>query len=279
MEKGIPGRFVAALGFGGKVRVMVVVADGPAEELRARHDLMRNAGMFAAEALVASVLMAAHIKGEERLTVNVESEAPEFSFVADVDSDGSIRGRLRPNRLVPGRTFTGVISVMKSLGRKELYRGVADVTGERIEGALQRYLTASQQVDARVRVDATHDTHYRIVSAGGLLVERLPHMDPDEFQALVLPALQGDLRDILTEFAFGSLGGQPVEVLGSRELVFRCSCSRERVVAMIKALGADEIRGMIEDQGKAEVTCHYCSETYALAGAELEALLVELQGN
>ena len=267
------GRYVAALGCGGRVRVMAVVIDGPAEEMRTRHTLAPNAAVVAAEGLVASVLLAAHVKGEERLSVDVQSEDPTLSFAADVNGDGTIRARMRPPQLPPGRTLRGMLSVAKSLGPRELYRGVSEVRGERFEAALQRYLTSSQQVDARVRIQADLDGEGRVNFAAGLLVERLPDFAGEEFAAVFDGAFAADFRELMTAFAFGQLVGEALEVLGTRDIVFACTCSRERVLTMIRSLGPDEIRSMIAEQGRAEVTCHYCNERYEVSEAELTALL------
>lgn len=270
-----PGRFVAALTCDQRVRVIAVVLDGPAEELRQRHGLEGNAAILAAEGFVASVLLSAHVKGAERLTVEVRSERPVFSFTADVNGDGTARGRFRPDRVLEGPGFSGILSVMKSLGSQELYRGVADVRSERFEGALQRYLNASQQVDGRVRVLAELDAKGAVAFATGLLVERLPDMPADEFAAIFDPTLHGDFRELMTGFAFGQLAGSAVEVLGASDIVYQCSCSRERVVAMLRSLGAEEMRSMLAEQGGAEVSCHYCNARYEVSGPELEALITE----
>lgn len=267
------GRFVAALANEGKVRVMAAVVNGPAEELQRRHELGGEAAVVAAEALAASVLLAAHIKGEERLTVDIRGERPPLVFSADVDGDGSVRARFSPTKLPPGNhTIHGMISVMKSLGRKELYRGVSEVRREPIEGALQRYLVQSQQVDGRVRVRAELGPDGQVVFAAGLLVERLPDLPPEEFAALYDGVLGGDFRELMTGFAFGQLGGGPVEVIGARDIVYRCTCSRERVVAMLRALGREEVEGILADLGHAEVTCHYCNSRYDVPAAELRAI-------
>lgn len=272
-----PGRFLVALACDGRVRVMSAVLFGPADELRERHRLDPDAARLAAEGLVASVLLASHIKGEERLTVDVRS--PAFTFVADVDAVGTLRGRLQPASVGPERSFTGVISVLKSLGRKELYRGHADVQGERFEGALQRYLTASQQVDARVRIEADVGPDGAVSFAAGLVVERLPDMPAEEFAALFDAPLQADFKALMTGFAFGQLAGGALEVLGSQDFRFQCSCSRERVVGMLRALGRDEVLDIHREQGHAEVTCQYCNERYVVDGPELLAIAASVVEN
>lgn len=283
METQPDGRFVVAMACDAQVRVMVVAAAGPAEELRQRHNLTGHAALVAAEGLVASLLLSAHVKGEERLTINVRAERPDFAFLADINGDGTLRARLSPEQFPPmvgdrAPTFSGVLSVLKALGPKELYRGVAEVKRERFEGALQRYLVTSQQTDGRVRILAALDDEGKVEFAGGLLVERLPGLDPAEFAARFDAALSGDFRDLMTAFAFGQLAGGPVEVLGTRDLRYRCTCSQERVVGMLKALGQAEVSSLLTEQGQAEVHCHYCNARYVVDAAGLGEILLELGG-
>lgn len=268
-----PGRILVALACEGRVRVLCSVMQGPADELRERHDLQRSGALLAAEGLVAATLLSAHIKGEERLTLDVRGTRPAFAFVADVDAPGRVRGRLTPPVVPARRDFAGVLSVAKSLGPKELYRGVAEVLDERFEGALQRYLTTSQQVDARVRIDADVAGDGSVTFASGLVVERLPEMSPGEFASVFDGPLRTDFRGLMTGFAFGQLAGGRVEVLGAQDFVFQCSCSRGRVVDMLRSLGPAELAGILEEQGRAEITCHFCAERYEVGGDELRALI------
>ncbi len=265
------GRMLVALACHGGVRLLVVSLPGPAGELASRHGLGPAARLRAGEGLVAAALLSAHVKGEERLTFDLRCTAPECAGTFEVNGDGRVRGRFRPEGVPDGAALTGMLSVAKSLGRRELYRGVAEVQGETVEGALQRFLRESQQVDARVRVAVALDADGAIEYADGLLVERLPDHDPGAFAALVAE-LDGDLLRVLDELQVGRFGGGPIDLLGEAELRFDCGCSRAKVEAMIRSLGADEITAMIVEQGGAEVTCHYCNEVNRFGVAELEAL-------
>jgi molecular chaperone Hsp33 len=45
------------------------------------------------------------------------------------------------------------------------------------------------------------------------------------------------------------------------------------VLAAIASLGEKEIRSMLDEDGKAEVRCHFCSEEYIVSGAQLAEML------
>lgn len=282
-----PGRFAVALALNGHARVLVAVIPDQAEELRVRHNLDRAATVLAAEGLVASLLLSAHIKGEERMTVQVASEKPPFSFTADVDAAGVLRARFTPAQgIMPVKKFTGMLLAMKSLGQHEIYRGVSPVMDETFEQALGRFLTQSQQTDARVRVLCRLDKRGHVRFAAGLFVERMPGASAEEFAAAFDETMapgtgsaakqQTDFEKLINDFAMGQLAGAPVELLGFQDFLFRCSCTQERVGGMLRALGLEELRSIREEQGRAEVTCNYCNERYEFDGPALDTMMVGL---
>lgn len=271
MSNWTSGRMRVALARGGTVRLLSVSVPGPAQELADRHELGAVARRRAAEGLVATALLSAHVKGEERLTVDFRVSEPAFGAVFEINGDGTLRGRLRPAELPDHAAFEGFLRVSKSLGRKELYAGIAAIHNETVEAALRRFLAESQQVDAWVRVVADLDADGAVEYADGVLVERLPGADPGEFSAL-LAALDTSGKRAVDELALGLFAGEPVELVGDVELTFHCGCSRDKVTAMIRSLGRDEIASMIAEQGGAEVVCHFCNEAYRYDVAALEAI-------
>lgn len=271
------GRMVTALACERKVRVLAVVADGPARELCARHGLAGDSARLGSEGLVAAVLLSAQVKGEERITMEVQGERPPFHLAVDVWGEGRLRARLTPSQLhVEDGRFDGYLAAIRSLHGRELYRGVARIQGERFEEALARFLTESEQVDGRVRIHVELDDDGLPASAAGLLVERFPDLTPDTFAALFDEPLRADFGALMTGFAFGQLAGSPVEVLDARDLEFSCTCSTERVHGMLAALGRDEVRNMLDEDGGAEVTCHFCNTRYSVSGEDLARILDDL---
>lgn len=272
MER-LPGRYVVGLACEGRVRVMAAVMQGPADELRERHGLAGVAARLGAEGLVAATLLSAHIKGEERMTVEVRSEWPAFSFLADIDAVGKVRARFSPTRTEMSLSYRGVLAATKSLGQQVLYRGVSEVQQERFEAALLRFLTTSQQVDARVRIESEVAADGMITFASGLLVERLPDMGAEEFAARFDGPLKSDFKTLMHHFAFGELAGSRVEVLGAQDFRYQCTCSAERVRSMLRSLGKPELESLLAEHGKAEITCHFCNERYEVPGPELRAMI------
>ena len=60
-------------------------------------------------------------------------------------------------------------------------------------------------------------------------------------------------------------------MLADKPLRFGCSCSRERVEAMLQSLGQDEAEASVAD-GTARVRCEFCGQGYAFTAAEIAGL-------
>ncbi|HEV8693969.1 MAG TPA: Hsp33 family molecular chaperone HslO, partial [Lysobacter sp.] len=62
-----------------------------------------------------------------------------------------------------------------------------------------------------------------------------------------------------------------VQLLGAKPLEFACSCSRERVEAMLVSLGAEEARAALADD-EAVVRCEFCGQSYRFNPGQIEQL-------
>ncbi len=272
----VSGSFLRGLSDEAGARVLVVEATAAADEVRRRHGLGRNAAQAAAEGLVAAQLMSAYIKGQERITLQVQSESPRFSLIVDVNSDGTTRGRFTPSHIPKAGSFEGAVMIIKHDADKELYRGVAPVERTGFQGALQAYLVRSQQSVGVVRIVAETDGEGRVLSARGLLVEKLPDQQTDLFHELFSGLETAALEPVLAGVFEGELWGFPLQILENRELRFHCPCCRDRSLDILASLGIEELGSLLEEQGGAELTCNFCCEIYTFSASELSSLILGL---
>jgi molecular chaperone Hsp33 len=91
-----------------------------------------------------------------------------------------------------------------------------------------------------------------------------------------LAACEGNLETLLREI-FPDLDPQLLDDAEARqEITFHCPCSRKRSVNALKLLGQIELSEILAEDGKAELTCHFCNEIYEVGSGELQELINEL---
>ena len=256
------------------VRVVVVDAIEVSHETIAIHKLKGGAATLAAEISVAALLMGAHVKGEERITLQLRTERPESSAFAEVDAVGTIRGRVQPEEFPEVESHRGVLLAIKSDAKKELYRGATELRSQSFEQALAEHLHSSQQVQGAVVIDIQSGPK-GVTRAAGLLVERLPvdpdrpSMDPHTFAQTYANLTVADLDDALD----GTLRGHAIRALDRFPLLWSCRCSRDKVLAMLQSLGETTLRELADEDHGAQVTCHFCGDVVDVSEEELRGLL------
>ena len=266
----------------GVARVFAIDVTGIAEQTRQLHNLRKDAVGLAAEAVVASVVMAGQIKGEERLSIQMQCSRPQCAFIADVDASGGVRARFTPESVFLSEEtgLDGMILAIKSLPGRELYRGVTAIDQESIIAALNRHMGVSAQVDNILNIQVRIADDGRVDHAVGILIERLPAPEVSELEASAEfvvtfdPVREMDAAAIVSAVKANEIQGVALEVLERTDVKWRCSCSQERVEAILVGLPVAELTDMLKEDGKAEVICHFCNVAYTITGERLEQMIV-----
>ena len=73
------------------------------------------------------------------------------------------------------------------------------------------------------------------------------------------------------------LDGLDMEINDVLPMGWHCNCSRDRVTKALISLGKEEMKRLIEEDGKAELKCHFCNQTYFFSKEELEQILAQAQ--
>jgi molecular chaperone Hsp33 len=77
--------------------------------------------------------------------------------------------------------------------------------------------------------------------------------------------VRGELLDLPAErLLYRLFHEETVRLFDSEPVAFRCSCSRQRIEDTLRALGAQEVESILEDQGAIEIDCEFCNRHYHL---------------
>ncbi|TLZ41866.1 MAG: Hsp33 family molecular chaperone HslO, partial [Gammaproteobacteria bacterium] len=80
------------------------------------------------------------------------------------------------------------------------------------------------------------------------------------------------LRCPVEELLGKGFADQDVRLFRGSPVRFECRCSQGRVAGLLRALGPEEVRGVLEEQGAVTVTCEFCHRPYRFEAVHIEAL-------
>ncbi len=275
----------------GSLRAVAATTADLANEICALQGTDPTASVALGRLTTGTALLGSLLKGEERLALMIEGNGPLQRLHAETDAFGHVRASIKVpvSGLSPregrfdvaaavGRA--GFLHVVKDLGMKEPYRGMVQLYTSEIAEDLAYYLTTSEQVPSSVGLGIYIEPDGSISSAGGFLVQSLPGADDDtlkrlEERLLSLPPMttllrQGKAPVHILETLFADI---PFTILAQTDLSFRCTCQRQQVTQVLKALGQEELKALIARDEPTTVTCEFCKQVYPFSKEELRGLL------
>lgn len=247
------------------------------------------------EAVAASVLLAATLKFDGTLSLQLKGQGPMHLMLAQCSDALGVRAVARYKEAEAfGRdlaSLSGEGSLTVTVENEDLsqrYQGIVPLTGERLSGCLRNYFETSEQLPTRLWLHADEN------GASGLLLQRL---SDDSVQSRSVGSRlhemeRGDIDDAWNRVQIlgDTLKPEELQTLSDRNILrrlfaeddvrlfepapvfFRCRCSRERVVGMLRALGPEEVRSVLAEQGHVEVRCDFCNRAYRLDSVDVEQL-------
>ncbi len=258
--------------------------------LREHQDYPPAVQQLLGEAVGAVVLLAATLKFDGVLTLQLQGKGLVNLLVAQCTHDFKVRAMAR-HEAIGGeagfRSLAGegqIVVTVEATDRASSYQGVVPISGNSLAESLEAYFHQSEQLPTRVLLAASSGV------VAGMLVQRVPGMGGTQEQldeaALASAWQKADaamsslargqlLEDDVEQRLVDMFGVDEVRVFSGHEVIFECRCSRERVANVLRSLGVDEVRSVVAEQGTCTVTCEFCQKPYKFDAIDIEHLFDE----
>jgi len=281
------------------VRGMIVRLTDSWTEILARRASNAQSGAYPApvrsllgEMAAAAALMQSNIKFNGSLVLQVFGDGPVKLAVVEVQPDLGLRATAKVVGEVGSAAGLADLVNVRNQGRcaitldpkdrlpgQQPYQGVVPLHGDhrerltQLSSVLEHYMLQSEQLDTRIVLAANDQV------AAGLLIQRLPTEGErnlgntedgigrsEDFNRIALLAASLSAQELLTldvDTVLHRLFWEE-KLLRFTPLAprFACSCSRDRVAGMIRALGVDEAQGILAERPDIEVGCDFCGQQY-----------------
>ncbi len=274
-------------------RLFMARTTNTVEEARKRHNTTPTASAALGRTLTAGLMMGYMMKNEnDKLTININGGGPIGTIMTVSDNSGHIKGYVdNPNVDLPLKQngkldvggavgLNGKVTVMMDLGLKEPYIGSTDIVTGEIGEDIATYYYLSEQQNSAVAVGVLVDRDYSIKSSGGFILQTLPFIEEEDLEKLekTLSNLKSvsdyfDNNDDVENIAKDLFSEFDLEITDKIPVEFICECSEDRMEQALMTIGKQELKKLIEEDGKIETVCHFCNEKYMFEGEKLKNIL------
>ena len=252
------------------VRGKLVHLDQSWRAILERYDYPQPVRRILGETMAATVLLASTVKFEGQITVQIQGDGPLTMVVIQCSNKLVLRGLARWQGEFDDAKFEQLmgngkmIISIENYADNQRYQGVVPVTGATVAESLREYFDRSEQLPTRLWLASGDE------AVAGMLLQRMPEhgVAPaedfwDRVCLLASTIKSEELLELPERQLLNRLFNEDdLRLFGRLPVSFRCSCNRERVENMLRSLGADEIRGMVEEQGSVSVHCEFCNKGY-----------------
>ena len=289
----MPDYIVNAITSNGAIRVVAADTTQLCNRAQEIHKMSPTAAAALGRTLTAAAIMGSMLKSsEDSLTVQLNGGGPIGKVVAVCDGNANVKGYVgnplvdlplnEKGKLDVGGAIgrDGMLGIIRDLGLKEPYVGQVPLVNGEVAEDLTQYYATSEQLPTAVALGVLVDVDYSIKAAGGFVLQVLPGAydeDIDNVEKTV--ASISSVTEMLDngkkpeDIVEQLLKDYEIEYFENVPAQYQCDCSRDRTDRALISIGKEELEKIISEDGKAQITCHFCDNVYEYNKEELEKLL------
>ncbi|PIP94810.1 MAG: hypothetical protein COW00_07440 [Bdellovibrio sp. CG12_big_fil_rev_8_21_14_0_65_39_13] len=235
------------------------------------HQMPADGQKYFEDSILTSVQLINFLKPQEMMGFYIDSIDPKFMLKIEMNESGSLRTLLLPENFSEFPTkITGECRLTKMIGSSSVpYTSIIKLENISFSEIINQTLRESYQVEAKISV-----FQHKPIS---VMIHRLPRTDMASIDQEIEDKMISTVIDFYNTHAFSDEKEMiaAVEKLGfiylrTREIEFRCNCSRERMVSGLVHLSqGTSIDGLFEDKSELETRCDYCKTSYLITKDEV----------
>ena len=286
----------------GRVSLICASTTDLVEEIRNIHDLTPTTtaalGRFAT---IAGMMGLTEIKDEEQsITIQMNGKGPMGTLLGVVKrSDNTSKIKvcadnpyveipLKDNGKLDVGTAIGTDGYLNIINKNEItdtdYSGLVPIVSGEIAEDFTEYFAKSQQKPTVIALGVLVNKD-GVKAAGGYMIQLMPDATEEDITKIEnalenAPSISQmiDEGKSLEEIAMTVSGDDNIMVLaGEVKIKYECDCNKEKFERGLISIGKEEIEKMIEEDGKADTTCHFCNKKYHFLKEDLDIILNKLQ--
>lgn len=237
------------------------------------------------QTVTAAVLLAATLKFEGKLTLQLSGNGRVPLLVAQCTHDFDIRATATHDDATPLQAdFAELVGdgrlavTIEASNGGTRYQGIVPLATAGVAASLEAYFEQSEQLPTRLLLANYGD------DCAGLLIQKLPASEKGEASGAVTQSVWEELQAEMAKLELPDLlqpaepllaqlcGAHDCRLFAPTPVKFNCSCSLQRVSAVLRSLGLAEARETLREQGNVTITCEFCHKVYRFDAVDVEQL-------
>ena len=245
--------------------------------------LPQNLHTALGELMVASSLLAATLKLDGSLTLQIQTNGPLKLLIAECNGNFGMRGTVKWNGSIESVAPIDLIKeghfiiTLIQKNAKTPYQGIVPMEGNSISELLENYMFRSEQIQTQLWIHSKNDIFH------GLLIQKLPfnssveELNHDEMKSVWERIIESakqffhsahfelEASEILQNVFYS----ETIRLYDPTSLSFACSCSKKSVENMLRLIGKEECKSIIEEQTSITIHCDFCNKCYQYSEDEV----------
>ena len=289
---------IKLLAYDGKVNIICSKTTKLVEDVREIHDLTPTTTATMGRFITICGMMGfSEIKeNEDNITIQIKGDGPIGNMVCVVTRDNKnvkvksymdnpiVELPLKDNgKIDVGGAVgkNGYLNIIKKNNSSErAYNGVIPLVSGEIAEDFTEYFAHSEQKPTVIALGVLVNKEGTLAS-GGYMINLMPDCGEEEISKIEealkkAPSISTMISEekSLLEIAQIITGDENVKIIEENlKIEYECGCSKEKISKSLISIGKEELNRIIEEDGEAEIICHFCNKKYNFTKEELKELL------
>lgn len=251
------------------------------------HGLEKRAGKLFGNALMAVYFMQAINKDSDaKTTLTIKGNRVASKIVAHA-AEGVLKGYLELHQDQAVADGQGYINVLRESRYAQPFSGQSPLVSGDVAKNIAHYYLSSEGRPTVVVLDVLFGKDDHVIAAGGIFAQLLPAASESSVALLesklntiaTIPQMisQGLTLPVILKQIAGT--DMPYHTTLSQQFNYCCDCSADKVSRALISLGIDQLTQIRDQDGGAQLHCHYCHHSYDFSVSQLTVLIKQLQSD
>lgn len=232
------------------------------------------------ELTAVSVILASGLKHDGKITLQIQGKGPVNLLVVEVTHDFKLRGVAKTSQPIENQKTMDellgngqILVTLENTQTNSHFQSYVPREGATVAQCFETFFQQSEQLPSRLWLAADEN------QLGGLLLQKMPDTDNKDADAwdrvshLAETVKDEELMQLPSEELLHRLfHEETVELFEGNAVVYECPQDKSRVDDMLRKLGEDEVREMLEEQGEIVIHNEICNYHIRYNAEDIDAL-------